>query len=126
LADLDLLGTEVDEACDIDGVVVACEGGDVEVHPQLASLEIRRGADVEVGAVGGGVAEPNVGAVAAQHGPAGGRRPERRDGFRVGTVEHDDGDRGQITERRRGVVADRPLVADDAEPAAFRVGNATR
>jgi hypothetical protein len=47
--------------------------------------------------VGGGVAEPDVDAVVAEDGPAGGGGPERGDGLGVRAVEDDGGDRGEVT-----------------------------
>jgi len=69
------------------------------------------------------VPEPDPLIVPSQHRPPGRRRPERRDRLRVQAVEHDRGHRPDPGERRCGVLANRPEMADHAELVALGVGH---
>lgn len=123
LADVDGGGSQGAEAIDLAGLVVVGKWGDVDVDAEFGRLGLVDAVEVEVGAAGCGVAEPDAVVVVAEDEPAGRCGPEGGDGFGVGAVEDDGGYRADAPEGGGGVLADRAGVADDAELVAFGVGH---
>src|SRR4029453_10610727 len=99
LADVDRLGADSAETCDLGAVAVVGEGCDIQVHPQLGGLGLADAVQVEIRAATSVVAEPDTLIVASEHRPPGRRRPELSDRLRVHAVEHDRGHRPDPGER---------------------------
>ena len=111
------------QALDLGGVIVVGGGCDVEVDAQPALLGLAHPVQVEVGAAGCDVTEPDALVVLAERGPSRRGGPERRDALGVGAVEHDGRHRTDAGERRRRVLADRAQMAHNAELVALGIGH---